>query len=197
MNDGWRAMRLALRGLRREWRAGELHALLLALLVAVGSVTSVGFFTDRMDRAMLAGASDLLGADLLVVSTEPTDEGLAAEADTRGLETARTLTMRTALDNGERFELASLKAVSDGVIGWSGLTRYAAGCEPARRPSRRTASQPTSRPRAPRGPTPALPRPWPSRPATASPSAPRRCSSSASSATSRTAAETCSTSPRG
>ena len=114
MNDGWRAFRLALRGLRREWRSGEMHALLLALLVAVGSVTSVGFFTDRMDRAMLAGASDLLGADLLILSTEPPDGELAAEAARRGLATARTLTMRTALVNGERFELASLKAVTEG-----------------------------------------------------------------------------------
>lgn len=114
MNDGWRAARLALRGLRREWRAGELQALLLALLVAVASVTSVGFFTDRMDRAMLTGASDLLGADLLVLSSEPPQAGLIEEAGRLGLANAQTLTMRTALINGERFELASMKAVGEG-----------------------------------------------------------------------------------
>ena len=114
MNDNWRAVMLALRGLRREWRAGELQALLLALLVAVGSVSSVGFFTDRMDRAMLSGASDLLGADLLIRSSEPLAAGLAEQATRLGLATAHTLTMRTALVDGERFELASMKAVGAG-----------------------------------------------------------------------------------
>ena len=114
MNDGWRAVRLGLRGLRREWRAGELHALLLALLVAVASVTAVGFFTDRMQRALLSGASDLLGADLLVLGHDPPPAELEAEARRLGLASTRTLTLRTALVNGERFELASMKAVSEG-----------------------------------------------------------------------------------
>ena len=41
------ALRFALRNLRRDLRSGELAVLLLALLVAVGSLTAVGFFTDR------------------------------------------------------------------------------------------------------------------------------------------------------
>ena len=106
-----RTLRIALRGLRREWRAGELRALAGALMVAVGSVTAVGFFTDRMQRAMLSGASELLGADLRIESGEPLPERLQASADALELQSARTLAFSTALAAGERFELASLKAV--------------------------------------------------------------------------------------
>ena len=60
--------------LRREWRAGELKVLAAALIIAVASVSSVGFFTDRMERAMESGATELLGADLLLYSRTPIDE---------------------------------------------------------------------------------------------------------------------------
>jgi len=56
--------RLAFRLLKREWRAGELRVLLAALVVTVASITAVGLFTDRMERAMETGANELLAADL-------------------------------------------------------------------------------------------------------------------------------------
>ena len=40
--------RLALRLLRRDWRAGELRVLAAALVLAVGSLGTVGFFADRV-----------------------------------------------------------------------------------------------------------------------------------------------------
>lgn len=48
---GFERMRLALRMMRRELRAGELTVLLAALLVAVAAMSSVGFFTNRVDRS--------------------------------------------------------------------------------------------------------------------------------------------------
>jgi len=46
-------MRQALRMLARDWRAGELRVLAAALVVAVASVTSVGFFADRVGRGLV------------------------------------------------------------------------------------------------------------------------------------------------
>jgi len=57
--------RLAYRLLKREWRAGELRVLLAALVVTVASITAVGLFTDRMERAMETGANELLAAERL------------------------------------------------------------------------------------------------------------------------------------
>ena len=54
----------ALRMTRRDWRAGELRFLLIALVVAVAALSSVGFFVDRMRSALARDAHQLLGADL-------------------------------------------------------------------------------------------------------------------------------------
>lgn len=53
-------MLFSLRMLRRDLRAGELGLLLVALIIAVTSLTSVGFFTDRVARALRLEANQLL-----------------------------------------------------------------------------------------------------------------------------------------
>ena len=63
---GTSSLALAIRLLAREWHAGELRILIAALLVAVGSVTAVGFFTDRVEQAMTMQAAELLAADTLI-----------------------------------------------------------------------------------------------------------------------------------
>ncbi len=108
-----KAVRLALRFLKREWRAGELRVLTAAVIVAVGAITAVGFFTDRMNRAMELGATELLAADLLVRATSPVDDGIATEARRRGLKIANTVSFRSVVVGGDQFQLTELKAVGD------------------------------------------------------------------------------------
>src|SRR5258708_13245782 len=62
---------LGMRLLRRNWSAGELRVLLLALVIAVASVTTVGFFADRVQSALDAQANELLGGDLVVIADKP------------------------------------------------------------------------------------------------------------------------------
>ena len=87
-----RIFRLSLLGLLRDWRAGELRVLGLALVIAVASTTAVGFFTDRIGLLMERQASALLGADLAVVSSDPISPGFAGNARGLGLKTAETVT---------------------------------------------------------------------------------------------------------
>lgn len=108
------AITLALRMLRREWRAGELRVLAAALVIAVASVSGVGFFTDRMARSMESGATDLLGGDLLVSSRTPVDLAVDGEAAGRGLAVTRTVTFRSVVLSGENLQLAEVKFVGDG-----------------------------------------------------------------------------------
>ena len=103
---------LAVRMLRREWRAGELRVLAVALVIAVASVTSVGFFTDRVGRALAQQANMLLGADMALISDHPLDPGFEREALRRGLQTAHTLSFPSMVLHGERAQLAEIKAVS-------------------------------------------------------------------------------------
>jgi len=105
------AARLALRNLRRDWRAGELRLVVAALVVAIAAVSAVGFFTDRVRRALVAEAGVLLGGDLAVESSAPIAGEIVAAARTAGLAPAQTVAFRSVVTAGERLELAEVKAV--------------------------------------------------------------------------------------
>ena len=107
-----RVLRLSFRGLGREWYAGELGVLVAALVVAVTSMTAVGFFTDRVQQAMFSQAAELLAADVVMHASEPITTDLDQRAETLGLSTARTLSLRSVVLVGESMELVEVKAVS-------------------------------------------------------------------------------------
>ena len=79
----------ALRMLWRDWRAGEVTLLFAAIVIAVGSLTTVSFFTDRVQLALTQQSNQLLGADLTIVSDRPFADGFALEARARGLAVTR------------------------------------------------------------------------------------------------------------
>lgn len=106
------ALRMSLRMVARDWRAGELRVVALALVVAVGAVTAVGFFTSRVERAMVYQATELLGADLVVESSRPIRPQLRAEAHARGLALAETVEFPSVVLAGEGGTLVEVKAVS-------------------------------------------------------------------------------------
>lgn len=103
---------LALRFLLRDWRAGELTVLVLALIIAVASVTSVSFFTDRIHQALQSQANDLLGGDLVLQSSEPISAQRLRQVAALGLHSATTAEFPTMIVAGERSQLVALKAVS-------------------------------------------------------------------------------------
>jgi len=105
-------MNQSLKMLLRDWRAGELRVLAMALVVAVASITSVAFFADRVGRALVRDAHQLLGADLVLVSDHPWQAGIAEEIARRGLEHARATTFISMAIAGENSVLAGVKAVS-------------------------------------------------------------------------------------
>jgi putative ABC transport system permease protein len=99
--------------LLRDWRAGELRILAMALVVAVASITSVGFFADRVGRALVRDAHQLLGADLVMVSDHPWQRGVADEIARRGLQRAEAVTFISMAINGDNAQLAGVKAVTE------------------------------------------------------------------------------------
>ncbi|MBS0370251.1 MAG: FtsX-like permease family protein [Proteobacteria bacterium] len=105
---------LSFRMLRRDLRAGELGLLLAALIIAVASLTSVGFFTDRVAQALAREANQLLGGDLVLVSDHVLDPAYRAEASRRGLRTVVSSTFTSMASLGEGAQLAGVKAVEDG-----------------------------------------------------------------------------------
>ncbi len=107
-------VKLALRLLWRDHRAGELALIAAAIVIAVASVTTIGFFADRVQQALGRQANQLLGADLVIVSGEPVAALLADEAKAKGLAVARLTRFPSMASVGERNVLASVKVVSDG-----------------------------------------------------------------------------------
>jgi putative ABC transport system permease protein len=109
-----RGMALSLRLLARDWRAGELRVLLTGLIIAVASLTSVAFFTDRVRLALTLEASQLLGADLVVVSDRALEPVFADEARKRGLRTVETVRFPSMTLHGDKSQLTEVKAVGPG-----------------------------------------------------------------------------------
>jgi putative ABC transport system permease protein len=105
---------LPLTMLLRDWRAGELRVLALALVIAVASVTSVGFFADRVWQALTREANQMLGADVLLVSDRPFASELREEIPRRGLARAEGVSFVSMALAGAATQLAGVKAVSAG-----------------------------------------------------------------------------------
>jgi putative ABC transport system permease protein len=108
------ALRFALRNLFRDLKSGELAVLMLALLVAVGSLTAVGFFTSRVGRAVEQQAGEVLAADLRLESSRALGDVYDQEARRRGLRVARLLSMPSVVFHGDESSLVALRAVGDG-----------------------------------------------------------------------------------
>jgi len=107
-------VKLSFRMLRQDLRAGELHVLIFALVVAVGGMTTVGFFTDRVQLALSRQGNQLLGADLIIVSDRPLPHHYADEAIRLGLATSTALKFPSMVVKGDNSMLVGIKAVTAG-----------------------------------------------------------------------------------
>ena len=81
-------LRLALRLVGRDWRAGELRVLMAAIFLAVASVGTVAFFADRVKAGLAQQANLLLGADVMISGDRPLPPSFADEARRRDLATS-------------------------------------------------------------------------------------------------------------
>jgi putative ABC transport system permease protein len=109
---------LAWRQTLRDFRAGELRLLALAVMLAVAALTAVGFFADRLNQGLARDAGALLGGDAVVGSDKPAPAELLQRATASGLRTASSAgfpSMARAPDAlGGASRLVAVKAVSDG-----------------------------------------------------------------------------------
>lgn len=106
------AFRFTLRMLVRDLRAGELTVLALALVLAVAALTSVGFLADRVERAVVREAHQLLGGDLLLTADHPWPAAFRQAAVDRGLQLAESASFPSMVAGGQGVHLAEIKAVS-------------------------------------------------------------------------------------
>src|ERR671914_1879398 len=100
------------RMLLRDWRAGELRVLALALTIAVAAITSVAFFADRVGQGLARDAHQLLGADLVLVSDHPWRREVAAEIERAGLERAEAVNF-ISMAASKESHVAGVKGVTE------------------------------------------------------------------------------------
>lgn len=105
---------LASRLLLREWRAGELRVMLLALLIAVTVSTAISFFTDRLQRGMVTRAAEFLGADMRLSSRDPWPDEVLQEAIKNNLQHTDIVDFSSITSSETEMLLSSIKAVGPG-----------------------------------------------------------------------------------
>jgi len=107
---------LAARQTWRDFQAGELRLLALAVVLAVAALTAVAFFADRLNAGLARDARQLLGGDAVVSSDQPTPAALVQLAKALGLETSSSAGFpsmgRAPDERGGVSRLVAVKAVS-------------------------------------------------------------------------------------
>ena len=126
---------MASRQLARDFRAGELRLLLVAVSLAVAALTAVGFFADRINGGLTRDATQLLGGDAVVVSDHPTPSAVVDKARSLGLASAATAVFpsmgRASDEQGGATRLVTVKAVSAGYPLRGRLSLSAGSGQPA------------------------------------------------------------------
>jgi len=108
------AIRLAISMLARDWRAGEWRVLLIALVLAVGSLSTVGLFSSRVRQALQQEAHSLLGADLRINSIRPVPKNYREEALNRGLRVVSTANFPSMVSTANESQLSDIQVLEEG-----------------------------------------------------------------------------------
>ena len=102
----------AARSLRREFRHGELATLAAALVLAVAALTAVGTLASRVESAILASATELLGGDLGVTARRtPLPESFASKATELGLSSSRSVEFSSVVFAGDKSQFSEVRSV--------------------------------------------------------------------------------------
>lgn len=108
---------LAWRQLWRDWRAGELRLLVLAVALAVAAVCAVGFLADRLERGLQRDAGRLMGGDAVLSSDKPTAASLQALSAELGLKATASVSFpsmaRAPEAQGGASRLVAVRAVDE------------------------------------------------------------------------------------
>ena len=104
--------KLAFNQLLAQYKSGDLRVLLLALVLAVSSITAVNFFTYRISAHLNSQGGLLLGGDMALISDHPIATKFIAAAERQALKTTQTLEFASMAIVGEKNQLAEIKALS-------------------------------------------------------------------------------------
>ncbi|MEE4298000.1 MAG: FtsX-like permease family protein [Pseudomonadales bacterium] len=105
---------VALRLLWRDWKGGELTLLVVALVLAVTTVSGIAIFIDRLQKALVLESTAFLAADRRIEHSAPLPEPFRDLARRLDIDTADTLTFTSMVFAADRSQLVGVKAVTEG-----------------------------------------------------------------------------------
>ncbi|MDR3388256.1 MAG: FtsX-like permease family protein [Rudaea sp.] len=105
-----RPVAFAWRSLRRELRYGELAALAAALILAVAALGAVATLSRRVERSVLASATELIGGDFGISARSALPPELSTEATRLGLRVSATADFPSVLFANGNSQLVDIRA---------------------------------------------------------------------------------------
>ena len=106
-------MSFTFRLMLRDIRSGDLVTLLMALVISVSTVTSIGLFIDRLQLSFEQGSANLLAADRLIRSDERISDDWKIKAQDLTLQQAERTSFSTMMFANDALQLSQVSAVSD------------------------------------------------------------------------------------
>ncbi|SQH77355.1 putative ABC transporter, permease [Shewanella benthica] len=107
-------MSLAWRLFKRELLQGQLVLIVLAITLAVLSVTGLARVSERLQLAINGQASKFIAADRIIKSPTKIDESILAKADEIGLARVLSLQFNSMVFADDKFQLVTVRAVEPG-----------------------------------------------------------------------------------
>ncbi len=99
---------LATRIFFREIKSGQMIIMLMSLTVAIGILSSIALFSDRLQKSLDAESKEFLGGDLKFESSYELDESLIPKID---FDLSKIYVFGSVLSFGDEFRLATVKSV--------------------------------------------------------------------------------------
>ena len=99
---------LAIRIFLREIKSGQMIIMLMSLIVAIGILSSIALFSDRLQKSLDAESREFLGGDLKFESSYELDELLIPKVD---FDYSKSYVFGSVLSFGDEFRLATVKSV--------------------------------------------------------------------------------------
>ncbi len=108
------SLRLAARSFWREWMSGQWTVVFFALVIAVASVTTLDFYTDRLKRGIENNNATFLGGDFIIKSTTPIPQKWVKKAERLQLRTTQVWSYPSVVTTlTHKMQLVNLEAVAE------------------------------------------------------------------------------------
>lgn len=105
---------LAWRLFKRELQQGQLLLIILAITLAVLSVSGLARVSERLQVAINGQATQFIAADRIIDSPVPIDASILAKADGLGLKHVTNMQFNSMVYAGDQFQLVTVRAVEQG-----------------------------------------------------------------------------------